>query len=255
MEFLIGILCGILLSVLFGFGPAFFGLIQNSVQYGFRKASFFVVGVFLSDVVVVFLMLVVLKNVDMEALLHNEWVAGVGGACLIAFGIYTFCKHVKAASGKRGRLRFQSSDNPSVWRLGGYGFLLNILNPMVWIYWMSVVALLSGEMELGVSQRYVFFAGLLLALFGTELLKCRLASLLQTWITAPVLNITNKVLGVVLVAFGIYLIVAMVLYRTNPKVVEREQKKSEQSSRIIQSLHNHIAKDSAKGSGDTVYFR
>lgn len=254
MEFLIGVLCGILLSVLLGFGPSFFGLIQSSIQYGFRRASSFVVGVFVSDILVVVLMLVLLKNVDFYELLQNEWVAGIGGVCLVAFGVYTFCKHVKPVSGKRGKLKFKSMDNPSVLRLAGYGFLLNLLNPMVWVYWVSVVSLLSGEMELSVMERYVFFAGLLLSLFGCDLLKCRLASLLQVWFTAKRLNLFNRVLGAILVAFGIYFFASRVVYRLNPNIEEPKNLSHSQGTQIIQSLHSRMAKDSAKHE-DTIYLQ
>ena len=90
MELIIGLLCGIALSLFFSFGPAFFGLIQNSIQYGFRKAMAFAIGVSLSDVIVVFLMLTVLKNLDMEAALHNVYVASIGGAIIAIMTATTY---------------------------------------------------------------------------------------------------------------------------------------------------------------------
>lgn len=261
MEFLIGILCGIVLSLLFSFGPAFFGLIQNSVQHGFRRASWFAVGVSVSDVIVVFLMLTVLKNVDMEAAIHNIYVASIGGVGIILMGLYTFRKKMKTSRDKRGRLRFSNGEDVHTWQLLLHGLLLNILNPFIWIYWISVITLLSGEMELAPADRYIFFAGLLIATLGCDLLKCRLASLLQAWFTARIMNTFNRVVGVVLMVFGVYLIVAMVLYQTNPKIREKEHEATPQSTKIIQGLHNRVAKDSSRlakdtavGS-DTIYFK
>lgn len=254
MELLIGILCGIVLSLLFSFGPAFFGLIQNSVQNGFRRASWFAVGVSVSDIIVVFLMLTVLKSVDMEAAIHNIYVASIGGVGIILMGIYTFRKKMKTSRDKRGRLRFSNGEDVHRWQMLVHGCLLNILNPFIWIYWISVITLLSGEMELGPTDRYVFFAGLLMATLGCDLLKCRLASLLQTWFTARIMNTFNRVVGVALMAFGVYLIVAMVLYQTNPKIREKEHEKAPQSTKIIQQLHSHMAKDTAKNT-DTIYLK
>lgn len=252
MELLIGILCGIALSLFFSFGPAFFGLIQNSIEHGFRRAMAFAVGVSLSDVLVVFLMLTVFKNVDMEAALHNIYVALIGGAGIIVMGVYTFRKKTKPASGKHGHMKFKSLDNVGRRRLLLHGFLLNILNPFIWVYWVSVITLLSGEVGLYGADRYVFFAGLLGATLGCDLVKCRLAAMLQQLITAKVLNIFNKVTGLILIAFGVYLIAAMVVYQTNPKVRAKEQEKVPQSTKIIQSLHQ-VTKDSARHV-DTVYF-
>lgn len=252
MELLIGILCGIALSLFFSFGPAFFGLIQNSIEHGFRRAMAFAVGVSLSDVLVVFLMLTVFKNVDMEAALHNIYVALIGGAGIIVMGVYTFRKKTKPASGKHGHMKFKSLENVGRRRLLLHGFLLNILNPFIWVYWVSVITLLSGEVGLYGADRYVFFAGLLGATLGCDLVKCRLAAMLQQLITAKVLNIFNKVTGLILIAFGVYLIAAMVVYQTNPKVRAKEQEKVPQSTKIIQSLHQ-VTKDSARHV-DTVYF-
>ena len=65
MDLILGILCGIILSLFFSFGPAFFSLLQTSIQQGYRRALMFPLGVFASDAIVVFLMLTILKGVEM----------------------------------------------------------------------------------------------------------------------------------------------------------------------------------------------
>ena len=234
MILFLGILCGIALSLFFSFGPAFFGLIQNSIQHGFRKAMAFAVGVSLSDIAVVFLMLTVLKNVDMEAALHNVYIASIGGAAIAAMGIYNFRKKAVAAADAKSRVKFRDDGNTRIRHLVLQGFMLNFFNPFIWIYWVSVVALLSGELELVAIESYVFFAGLLAGTLGCDLLKCRLASLLQTWFTARVLNVFNKGVGLLLIAFAIYLVTAMILYQTNPKIREKEQETTPQGTKFIE---------------------
>ena len=251
MELLIGILCGVILSLFFSFGPAFFGLIQNSIEHGFRRAMAFAVGISLSDVVVVFLMLTVLRNVDMEAVMHNVYVAAIGGVGIAIMGIHTFRKKGRIRRDKNGRLRLISEGNVGRRHILFNGFLLNFLNPFIWVYWISVITLLSGEVGLKGSERYLFFGGLLAATLGCDLLKCRLASLLQQWFTPRVMIGFNKGTGVVLVAFGIYMIVSMIVYQTNPKVREREQENTPQSTKIIQGLHNRVAKDSSRMAKDS----
>ena len=254
MELLTGIIGGIVLSLFFSFGPAFFGLIQNSIEHGFRRAMAFAVGISLSDVVVVFLMLTVLRNVDMTAVMHNVYVALIGGAGIAAMGVYTFRKKGHVRRDKNGRLRLISDGKVGRSHILLHGFLLNFLNPFIWVYWISLITLLSGEVGLDGTERYVFFAGLLVATLGCDLLKCRLASLLQQMFTPRVMIGFNKTTGVVLVAFGIYMVVSMIVYQTNPKVREKEQEKVPQSTKIIQSLHNQVGKDSARHT-DTVYFK
>lgn len=245
MELLIGILCGVALSLFFSFGPAFFGLIQNSIEHGFRRAMAFAIGVSLSDVVVVGLMLTVLKNVDMEAVMHNVYVALIGGAGIAVMGVYTFRKKGRVRRDKSGRLRLISEGKVGRRHILLQGFLLNFLNPFIWVYWISVITLLSGEVGLNGSERYWFFGGLLAATLGCDLLKCRLSSLLQTWITPRVMIGFNKGTGVVLMAFAVYMVVSMIVYQTNPKVREKEQEAMPQGTKLIQTLHNHVGKDSS----------
>lgn len=213
----------------------------------------FVAGVSLSDIIIVFLMLTVLQNVDMAAVMHNIYVAVISGVGIIWMGIHTFRKKTMDTTDKKSHRRFREMDITHRWQLAMHGFLLNVLNPFIWVYWISVVAVLSGEAELEAGERYVFFAGLLIATLGCDLLKCRLASLLQTYFTARRMNFFNKVTGVVLVAFGVYMIVSMIVYQTSPTARAKEQEVTPQPTRIIQTLHNHMAKDSSKR--DTVYFQ
>ncbi len=245
MEFVIGIVCGILLSLFFSLGPAFFSLIQNSIHHGFRKAVFFATGVSLSDIIIVMLMLTVLQNFDLSDLLHNVYVASIGGAAIGFFGVHTFRSKVKKLHRKDSKMKFRVEGAAHRWQLLLYGFLLNFLNPLIWIYWVTIVTFLSAEMDLPTTSRYIFFLGMLIAVFGTDVLKCRLASLMQAWFTARRFNIFNKITGLILIAFAIYLIVSMVLYQTNPQIREKEKQQSK-STRIIQTLHNQMHRDTSK---------
>lgn len=257
MELLLGILCGIALSLLFSFGPAFFSLLQNSVHYGFKKTMAFVVGVSFSDIIIVALMLTVLRSVDMDSLLHNVWVGTIGGVATGWMAIHTFRRKVKVTRDKKSRLKFRSVGEPRRRELFLHGFVLNFLNPLIWIYWVSLITILSSEFNLTAVERYVFFAGLLAGVLGMDMLKCRLASMLQNMITARLLNIFNRVTGSILMAFAVYLVVSMILYQTNPKIVENEQDSIENRKQMIQKIHN-FKRDTAKNDdtsvplGDTV---
>ena len=101
MEILIGIICGIVLSLVFSLGPAFFSLIQNSIHHGFKKAVSFAAGVSLSDILIVMLMLTVLANLsfdDFTAILHNVYVAIIGSVATAVFAVLTWRSKVKKAS-------------------------------------------------------------------------------------------------------------------------------------------------------------
>lgn len=242
MEFVIGIVCGVLLSLFFSLGPAFFALIQNSIHHGFRKAVSFAAGVSLSDIVIVLLMLTVLSNVDLNALLHNVYVSIIGGLATGIFGVLTYRSKVKAAGSGEGRLKFSSIEVTHRWQLMLKGFLLNVLNPLIWLYWVSIITFLSAEMDLGVSERYYFFIGMLLSVFGTDVLKCRLASMLQHWFTARIMNIFNKITGVILIAFSFYLIISMIVYQNKG---EDATERMPQKTGIVQKVHDLMRHDSS----------
>ena len=160
MEILIGIICGVLLSLLFSLGPAFFSLIQNSIHHGFKKAVSFAAGVSLSDILIVMLMLTVLSNLDfsdLTAILHNVYVSIIGSVATAVFAILTWRSKVKKATVPDSRLKFSVEHVTHHWQLLLSGFLLNVLNPLIWIYWLSIITFLSAEMNLGVRERYFFF--------------------------------------------------------------------------------------------------
>lgn len=248
MEFVVGIICGVLLSLFFSLGPAFFSLIQNSIHHGFRKAISFAAGVSLSDVIIVLMMLTVLSNVDLNALLHNVYVSIIGGAATCIFGVLTYRSKVKSAGSGEGRLKFSSIEVTHRWQLMLKGFLLNILNPLIWLYWVSIITFLSAEMDLSVRDRYFFFIGMLLAVFGTDVLKCRLAAMLQHWFTARIMNIFNKITGIILIAFSLYLVISMIRYQTG-----HDQKDPNlQKTGLVQRVHNIVKHDNAEKQCDSI---
>ena len=113
IELILGIVCGIALSLLFSFGPAFFSQLRTSIQYGFKKSYPFAFGVSAGDVIIVFLVLTVFKNVNLYEVLHNVWVASIGGAVLLIMGIHSFSKEVDSLEGKESRIKFKEADTES----------------------------------------------------------------------------------------------------------------------------------------------
>lgn len=211
MDFLIGIAVGCAISLLYSFGPAFFSLLQTSVHYGFRRAVPFAFGVNLNDILIVFLMLTVLQNADMHKFLHNPYVSIIGGLVLILFGIYFFTRKVQDAESTGSYLKFKVQDAPKWYAVYSRGFIINFINPMVWIYWLSVITLASSVFRISTNHLFVFFSGVLLTTVSLDVLKCKLASMLQRFLTARILNIMNKVIGVIVISFAIYLIVSLVI--------------------------------------------
>ena len=229
MELLLGVVSGVLLSLFFSFGPAFFSLLQTSIHYGYKRAAPFAFGVFFADLFIVFLMLTVLKNVNMYGVLHDPWVASIAGVVIFAMGIYTVFKrpsHVEMAEdGTEVQMPTVEKRRYVLMR----GFILNFVNPLIWIYWVSMIALMLGETGVSSDQVYVFFAGVLGATLSMDLLKCKMASLFHRIVTERRLLIINHVVGVILIVFAFYVVFSMVLFHSDPD--------AQQLNNFIEGIH------------------
>lgn len=250
MEILIGILCGLVLSLFFSFGPAFFGLIQNSINYGFRKGIAFEIGVNSSDIFMVIMMLTLLKDVELGPVLHNPWVASIAGAVMLALGLVML---LKKPSIKRegGRIKFVGI--PRGRELVVQGFALNTVNPSVWLYWISLITIISGELELTIGERYSFFISLLLAELAGGILKCRLASMMQNLVSIRLMTVINRITGCFLMGVGVFLVVSMLIAQRHPEMDNKEP--AEHAAQFIHRIHD-IGKDTAAAKdGKTLYLK
>ena len=214
---------GLTLAIVFGFGPAFITLIQTSIHRGFRSAAWFALGVLLNDIVMV--SLCVLTSIQVVANNDREmfYFSLGAGIILILFGIFTYTKKVKEDNFKsikertdeiidENREEFKKDDDTPRWFVFlGKGFVLNIMNPFVWIFWFSTVAVTMGNMEGNKLRVLLFFAIVLGTSFGCDILKAKGASFLKKFFNAKRIRIMNRVIGWGLVLFGLYFIVSGII--------------------------------------------
>ncbi|MBI3234780.1 MAG: hypothetical protein HYZ42_12215 [Bacteroidetes bacterium] len=85
------------------------------------------------------------------------------------------------------------------------GFLVNFVNPFVFVIWISVVALAKGrypsETEVG-----IFLIAMLLGIFSTDMLKVFLAHKLRSLLKPVLLRKVFNIIGLVLIGFSFRLI-------------------------------------------------
>jgi len=250
MEILIGILCGLILSLFFSFGPGFWGLIQNSIHYGFKKGVAFEAGVNLSDIMMVVLVLTILNKDAITNILHTPVSAIIGGSIIIIFGIATMLRRNTVTVENKGRIRVVFKKVPRYRELMLYGFTLNTVNPSVWLYWATMTAIVKAEVDFNDLEIFAFFISMLLAELAGGILKCRLASMVKRILTPRLLSVINHIMGGILVFLGAYLIISMIVQINHPE--RQEPDPTAVVGHIIhQSLH---AKDSLQ-QADTLYFR
>lgn len=194
-----GMTLGLVLAL--SVGPVIFTVIKQSLNNGHTGGFSFVAGVWLSDIVLVFI-----SNI------FSEWVSGllqykrtigiVGSIFLISMGvIYIFFKKVTLQSGQdQNKKKFRKRD---VAKIFSSGFLINTLNPNVFIFWLGIATAFGGKFELW--QRIIIFSVCLGVNIIADILKVILAGRLRRKLTFHTIGIINKVSGTLLIAFGIAL--------------------------------------------------
>lgn len=192
---------GLIFGLIFIFliGPAFFALIQTSVQHGLRSAIFLAMGISMSDVIYVLLTIFGISSF-LENPEFKFWISVFGSTILISYGIYTWRK--KPPEYNEETLE----DRAVLIKYGVKGFLLNGLNPFIILFWVSWVSFVSVNYNYGgVSQRY-FFAGVLVTILTSDITKAIIANKKKHLINPRWLQRLNKVVSIILILFGLRII-------------------------------------------------
>lgn len=194
-----GVLVGLTFAVMFG--PAFFSLIQTSVLRGFHSGLFLAIGIFLSDIAVVFLCYVGAEQILGPDPRDNVVFSFIGGIILIIFGLYTFLHKPKIARDQNNTLVIKAAS----WYIYVIkGFLLNSANPSLWFLWITVILSFGSGFTFDKSFLY-FLSGIVFTTFVTDILKCIISNQLKHLLTTVILTWLNRVVGVIICAFGIYI--------------------------------------------------
>lgn len=205
------ILIGLFLSVVVNMGPAFITLVQTSLHRGARSAGWFAVGVILNDAMIVSLCILTSVQVVMRSPFEAALACIGAGVILFLFGIFTYRRKVKGQEKiieqRTQEIMKERNDKPFWFVFLGKGFVLNILNPFVWIFWFSAVAMVAGNMGGNKLSTLVFFAIILGTTLFLELLKAWGAAKLKKFLNPDRTTLMNKIAGVLLMLCGAYFIV------------------------------------------------
>lgn len=197
-----GLLLGLSLAFFFGFGPAFFALIQTGIHRGFNKGFFLAIGIFLND-----LLLVSISILGAHAIMSNiqkyQLLGVIGGVLLIIFGVVSYGHKVNL----NGEKEITPEKSPGVLTFLFKGFFLNFANPFVWFFWPTVVLGVATPFMDTTNDIILFFSGTLSVVLISDILKVYLASRIKRFITAKFLLILNRVVGISLIIFGFILII------------------------------------------------
>jgi threonine/homoserine/homoserine lactone efflux protein len=194
----------IVLLLTFSFGPAFFALINTGIRYQFKTGSLLAVGIVASDFVVC-LLIILLVNLGATNLIQDDktqrFMGIVAGIVLLVYGAL----HFKEPAPSKSDETLVISD-PSSRSMLMKGFLLNSLNPAVWLLWLGNVTAVSKTLDYSVLKMVLYFSLTLGLVLLAEFSKISAANKLKQILTQKIMHLINIITGSLLVIFGMVLI-------------------------------------------------
>jgi threonine/homoserine/homoserine lactone efflux protein len=196
-----GLLLGLILSI--SLGPVIFAILKQSITNGRRAGYIFVAGVSTSDIGLL-LIANIFTSIFLLVLDHKAFIAMAGAGFLLLLGLYTlFFKKIKIEYDEKGEEKvFRKRDY-----LGIYisGFLMNTLNPSVFIFWFAWTAAIgasAAETNNPVQYKFLVFATCLVFLLLSDLIKVALASRLRPSLTQKNLIWINRLSAIIILVFS-----------------------------------------------------
>jgi len=203
-----GVVLGLTLATFFGFGPAFFSLVQTSVHRGFWPAVLLALGIFLNDFLMVVLCLMGAVQIVTEPS-NYLWFGIASGVVLIIFGLVTYTRKVVSEGVENPELPVKIS-GPRWFTYIAKGFFMNIINPFVWVFWIGVVVGISARLGGDEKELTYFFGGTLITVFASDILKAYAAFSIKRFLNDKVIGYFNKTARIGLTGFGVFLIIKVI---------------------------------------------
>lgn len=196
-----GCLLGLTFAIMIG--PAFFALLQTSIHRDFRSAFFFAIGILLSDFLLLVLIYFGATQILGDDPKENVYFSVIGGIVIVIFGTFTFLKKVQQnGSGKKDM--DSKPSKPYVYTMKA--FAMNTLNPGIWFLWMTIVVSVTANFGADNYDVIYFLMGALMTIFSTDILKAFVAQKLKPLLKPVILTWMNRIVGLILIGFGIFLI-------------------------------------------------
>ena len=197
-----GIVLGFLIAA--PVGPVGVLCIRRTFAHGWIAGILAGLGAALADAIFGIIAAFGLKTVSDVLLANQEFLRLGGGTFLIVMGIRTMLQ--------RGPVTKEVKERPGLF--GGFkaAFLLTITNPVTLLAFMAIHAASDNvAANLSLATAGVLVGGVLLGALLWWFLLTATAGIFRNVINAENLTIVNRVAGVLLVGFGIFLLVSLVV--------------------------------------------
>ena len=203
-DFLPAIFLGIILA--FTIGPVFFTILEISVSKGFKAAVFFNIGVVFSEIVF-FAIAYASTSSLLESIQENPSWKILGGVLLSFYAGITLLGIYQNKT-EEGLYSFDTgSESPNLIKNMVRGFLLNIINFAVLVFWILIVANYGPGFQDTEYKMFLFFLTIVGTYFSIDLGKIYLAQQLKSSLTRAVITKIKIVVNSVILIIGIVLII------------------------------------------------
>ena len=191
----------------FMIGPVFFMLIQTSILKGARAAIAFDIGVILGDITFILIAYYGSKSL-LEKIKDDPRLFFIGGLVLIIYGLITYLD--------KGSKKEEVSDinvpvNNNYLKLFLKGYFLNFINIGVLAFWLGTVLVIGPALKMNETHIFWYFGTIIIAYFITDLGKILLAKQLKNKMTPQVTYRFKKIMGVILIICGVFLMLQGVI--------------------------------------------
>ncbi|UZO81831.1 LysE family translocator [Aquimarina sp. ERC-38] len=196
------IVLGILLAFLIG--PVFFVLLETAALKGFRAAIAVDLGVIFADIIFILLAYFGTSKI-LEKIKDDPALFIFGGMLLATYGVISFLKERKNYNRVRDTSVEIINKNNYI-RLFIKGFLLNFINIGVLAFWIGIVVVAGPQMDMNTNRIIFFFCLVLGTYFVVDIIKILLAKRLKEKLTPKRIYFVKKIVSVVMIIFGGFLI-------------------------------------------------
>lgn len=197
-AFFLGTILGLTITI--SFGPGFMALFQTSLIRGLAAGIVFAIGMLLGDLMMVAVCYLGLSEIILS---WDTRIMGVAaGSILIVMGAVSVFRKSEPSWDLQTTSGIRSDSGFLLIK----GFLINIINPFSLVFWLGIVGFAAKNWHLHSQNFMLFFAGVFITAFSTDLLKCYLSGMLRKILVAKTIHRINKYMGFVFIAIGLFLI-------------------------------------------------
>jgi len=196
MEIILeGIITGLLLTIFVG--ATFFMLIETSMTRGFKAALWFDLGVLSCDAIVITAVYFFASWIN-RLMVHAVYFKIAGGIAFISFGINYI------VSRRQGARSYKATTQAI--RLVLNGFIINLLNPAVVVFWLGSVAVAITQFKMTGREAFLYFATTLIVVACTDIAKSYFAIKLCRFMSPRILRTIYIASGVLMIGFGVLIL-------------------------------------------------